>query len=308
MITTGERLQTHRYAIASTIVDPIARRSDIVVAQRWNADRIAKAKELGATVLVYQNLTRAKAPGTDGLYSTALTEEEARKIGALTNNWDKDAGWICLPGSFAYAYQVAEAAIEAAIEANADGVFLDDMNANGPSDDWHRELDFCNAIVGAKLAEHGLISVANMCGTIGEWNLKTEGWVERQFDHFDGGFDEFFVTWPGAQIQPTTYINEALRVMRRQTQRGKFYLATCNGPAAVTDYALALALLNGRGPLRYFATRQGGYGEEAYSRALSDAKKLGRPTSQPGLSRREFEHGEVIVRRTMRTFEIRRFD
>lgn len=304
--TNGIRFS--RYQIATALTDAIKPRDDYFICQWWETTRIAAAKAQGARVLIYQNLTRAHEPNSEtGRYSTGLTLKEAEELGATSTDEDPDSGQICLPGTEGYAALWLERALEKATAAGADGIFCDDLvtpndGASEISDaEWLEQMEACNAAVGPGITGAGLIAVANMAGATGQRNVETEGWLEGQFQYFDGGLDEFFVTWPGGEVQPSNYIEEAIGIMRRQQARGKFYIACSNGAEDVARFALALCLLHTAGGVQFFATPDGDFSKESRYAFYSDAVRLGLPTAEVTYSyatdefSREFEGGAVSV-------------
>lgn len=176
-------------------------------------------------------------------------------------------------------------------------------------EEWLDQMEACNAVVGPGISGAGLLAIANMAGATGQRNAETDGWVERQFQYYDGGFDEFFITWPGETIQPQAFYEESMRVMWRVQRQGKLYLAACNGKAATIEFALGVVLLQTDGNGRYFATADVDYGTQSWPAGLETALKLGAPTAnkiQTGETTwtRQFENGTVEVDFESRTTTI----
>jgi hypothetical protein len=306
-------LGTFRDAIATELTDPIAHPDGFVICQWWQTDRMEAAREVGAKVLIYLNLTRAAEPDSEGRYSTGLTLAEAEALGAATEQVDSDAGTICLPGTAGYAEAWAEAAISRAQEVGADGVMCDDMNApndgySGVSDEeWLDQMQACNEVVGPALSAAGLLGIPNMSGALGQRNLEYDGWVEEQFQYYDGGLDEFFVTFPKGEAQPAYMYEEAMAVMHRQQVAGKLYLASTNtDDDDLRRFALGCCLLHTAGGVYAHGLPAGpDYGKETWDAILEEALALGRPTGEARLTDsgwvRDFRGGSVVVDLTTST-------
>jgi len=270
-----EHLGTFRIAIATT-VSPLTRPDDIVVVQRWRTDLIEAAHELGSRVLVYQNCSRAQEPDTYGNYNSGLTLKQAKALKAATTEVDSDeGGYVCLPGTTGYAKAWAEAAISAAKKVGTEGIFLDDMNVSSgqtsSASTWNAGMEAFNAVAGPMIRAAGLLAIPNMSGCVGQYDLETDGWVEKQFAYYDGGYDEFFYVWPGgATVQPQTYIESALGVMARQTAAGKLYLVHVPGTASVSAALAEVLKTPSIGNVRFF-TEHEGYGSQDWPKALEEA-------------------------------------
>lgn len=300
----GGTLKSARIAIATSLTDAITKPDDYVILHWWETERIAKARELGSKILIYQNLTRAQTPD-EGRYGTALTLAEAEGIGADSEEVDGDAGTICHTNTGGYA-ALALSKIKARLESvEADGVFLDDMNPwneelqggdnNQTEEEWNTELAACNAVVGPGLQAAGFLAVANMGGTVGQANTYSEGWLEEQFAHFSGGVDEFWTTWPEGNNLPEGYVVEAAEVMARQTAEGKLYFACINGTTAQIEFGTALAMLQAQGGnAAVFATPAGpDYGKQSFPTVLEEALALGRALDGMRNYERRYTAGEV---------------
>jgi hypothetical protein len=304
-------LKGHRLAINSVLVDPIVHPDKIVVCQWWDTERMEAALTVGAKVLIYQNMTRAHEPGKDGLYSTGLTLAEAEALEATSETEDPDAGIICFPGKAGYKELWAEKAIARAEEVEADGIFCDDMNLTGVGGSWNQEMEEMNAYVGPAISTAGLLGIANMAGCIGQRNLESPlGWVEEQFAYFDGGLDEFFVTFPGGSTMSDHRIEEAMAVMHRQQQAGKLYLADTNGSETQQRFAIGLCLINTLAGVHFFgvpAESPPNYGKQSWTEDEEDALALGPPTGEPQKTEtgytRQFENGLVTVNIAAKTAE-----
>jgi hypothetical protein len=298
-------LKNHRLAIATTLVDPIVHPDKIVVCQWWHAERIEAAQKVGAKVLIYQNMTRVHEADKFGHYSTGLTIAEAEALGVVSGTEDPDAGMIVYPNENPkYKEQWAEKTIARAKEVGADGILCDDMNSShdGVGEHWDEEVEAMNAYVGPAITAAGLLGIPNMDGCIGQRNLSTGGWLERQFAYFDGGLDEFFVTFPGGSSMSVERIEEAAAVMRRQQFAGKLYLANTNGSEAQQQFALGLCLIFTAGGVHFFGLpgeSPVNYGKESWTTVQEKALALGLPTADPqktatGWSR-QYENGSVSV-------------
>jgi len=311
-----------RYAIASPPsgwIDPVSQPDEIFVTQWWHTAEIAAARALGSKILIYLNLTRAREPSGEGHQNSGLTLKEAESVGAVSGEFDDDAGgWVCKPGTPGDAALWAERAIARAKEVGADGVFLDDMNHRDNTggeltdDQWREQMQHCNEVVGAALQAEGLLAIANLAGATGQRNLETDGWVEDQLQFFSGGFEEFFVTFPNEEVQSTARIEESCSIMHNSQLAGsdKYYIVTVNSNKdEVIRFALACALLETAGKVLFFATPgppEGGtpqspdYRYEKWTEAHEQALKLGKPTQEAllredGVWFRQFQYGYITV-------------
>lgn len=300
-----------------SVVDPLHKHRFIILAGTWKASDVAKIKQAdpNCKVLCYINISRTRAPNQYADYNSALTLAESRS-NQYGVNWDSgvpdsDAGGVIVKPLAAtqYGQFAARRTIERLKGTAWDGVFWDDCNSfapdvhggTGDATTWNAWMETVNKTVAPLMKAAGLLTMANLSGCIGQRNLESKGWEERQFGIYDYGFDEFFLTWGSGALMDQTKINEACRVMRAHPN----YIAVTHS----TTEAMARAGLCAT--LCFGATgfsAQPYAGTEKWWPVYDQAAQLGAPlgpaTNSGGIWTRQFEHGKVTFDQNAKTGQI----
>ena len=295
-----------------------ARRDAVIVVQGfWRRGQIAAIRRANprCQILVYQNISRTAEPDAEGRYNSALTRAEAEERGWATGVQDAADPFLEFVrpvdaagyGRLALERMLAKLSESEREGARVDGIFLDDDNSFAPeveggdpgsgAEVWNAWMEEVNRVVGPGLADRGYISMANLSGAIGQRNLESGGWEERQFRWFDYVFDENTGYFPDATPQPQEYVDEAFRLAGAARTAGTIYVASVpdGGDEAKAAFGTAFVLMQDPG----HAAKAPGQGDaEPWYPVYDRARRLGQPTGAPkqagpGVWTREFEHGSV---------------
>lgn len=300
-----------------TLATSAARDDWITLQGEWRSTDYAaiRAANPNCKILLYKNLTRLadavgpdrstcvlKSVGAANGWNSAVVDSDVTANGVIWNGTDV-AGYAaaCLAG---IDEQIARFPL-----LEWDGMFMDDMNRLSDGADplgdahWRTQMTELNRIVCDGLRDRGLLSFANMSGCAGESNFLTAGWVGEQFDHYDGGVDEFFITFPGGTFTAQAHMDNVCRLVRSAQERGKWYIGMVPSDSeAVHTFAAAVLLVFSRGlvglhahPVALSFAR-----EDWYVNLHDRSKLLGRPVGEAFLTaearwQREFELGLVEV-------------
>lgn len=304
-----------------------AGRDEFIVLQGfWRRAEIAEINKANPAVklLVYKNLSRYSDVDAFGNYNSCVTSQEAAFGGGFdwTSSYtDSDYGKHILnpvPGTGddygRWCGQRAVAQLEASRQAGypVDGVFFDDVNSSHDGNpccraDWDQWMQDADREVGAYLKARGYLSMANLDGAPGQWNLQTGGWDERQLPFFDAVHSEFTSVWPSCGAQAQTFVNESFRLMGVAAQLGTIYVpneaAGCGEQA--NTFSLGMCLVKAAG----WCSKGDGVGNTTWwFPSFDKANGLGDPTGPPVLSggvwMRGFQNGTVRVDLNARTATI----
>jgi hypothetical protein len=306
-----------------------AGRDDAIVVQGfWRRGQIAAIRRANprCRILVYQNISRTAVPDAEGRYNSALTRAEAEARGWATGQEDRSDPFLEFVkptdavgyGRLALKRMLAKLRESARAGARVDGVFLDDDNSFAPSveggepgssaEAWNAWMEGVNRVVGPGLAARGYRTMANLSGAIGQRNLESGGWEERQFRWFDYVFDEYTGYWPDATPQPQEYVDEAFRLARAARAGGTSYVASVpdGGDEAKAAFGAAFVLMQDR---THAAKAPGRGDSEPWYPVYDQARRLGKPLAAPkrtgpGVWTRQFEHGSVRLDLRARSGEI----
>jgi hypothetical protein len=326
-----------------------AARSEYIVLQGfWRRAEIAEinATNPNAKILIYANATRTAAPDTVGNYSTCVTRAEAQARGWNSGVRDWGESWMNLVdpsysdgsstatdyANFCLARLKERLAQSALAGYPVDGVFLDDTNSyssgvqgglpdadgNGTVDPnnrgvdaayWNAWMQQVNSILGPGLRAGGYVAVPNLSASLGERNLESGGWEERQFDFFDGIFTEFSTLWPGGTPISQPYVNEFFRLT--QVAQAKRVVMISGEPQDTSTearqaFGLGICLVQTEG---YCSKSTGAGNADAWYPVYDRAEALGQPTASAtspssGAWTRQFQHGSVRIDLNARTATI----
>lgn len=280
----------------------------ITLAGTWKAADVApiKAANPDCRVLCYLNASRCGLPDARGDYNSVVSLPEAHAHGWDSGVADGDAGGhIAQPTDPAgYAELAADRTVQRLAGTGFDGVFLDDCNSHSPDVQggtgdatvWDSWMERVNESLGAALRSAGLVTVANLSGCIGQRNLESGGWEERQFDHFDYGFDEFFLTWPSGEYMAEPFVDEAFRLMRDKGGRYIAHSTVLAADRAEIDVGLAAALIAGcEFSVQPDSGQEPSWAVAAYARARALGAPTGAAVEDGGAWTRPFEHGTATL-------------
>jgi hypothetical protein len=313
-----------------------AGRDEFIVLQGfWRRSEIQQINNAnpGVKLLIYKNVSRYQAPDAFGNYNSCLTASQASS-NPFGVDWssivsDADSGGnIVKPvagtgeeyGQWCLDRLKAQLQASQAAGFPVDGIFLDDDNSyapgvdggypdanlNGTADNqpqgadaaaWNAWMEAANSVIGPGLTAAGYVSVPNLDAAIGERNLESGGWDERQLGYFPAVFAEFTAFWPGGGLQPQSFVNETFRLMGlAQAQHTIFVGSETNLPESQMNFTLGMLLIKTEG----FASFGAGQGNvENWFSAYDRARALGQPTGpatspSPGVWTRQFASGGTV--------------
>lgn len=272
----------------------------VVILHAWRtAERdTIRGVDPSALLLVYRNLTRAARPVETYTRwgeraATGLTLAEATTGGWASRTRDGDAGVdavVTLIDRAGYAEAWIEHVLDVVEETAGvggwDGVFLDDIvpASDGTPDvpAWEPAQAALLATVGPALRLHGLLAVANMCGTWGQYRSVADPLLR----YLDGGYDEYFATWPGNPVdreQGYAQAGDSFAAQAACLAQGKLHIAaspvTNGSDVATAEYIFHMALLGTDQSARSsWAAWHGAYDPPpVVPPGLPDAARLGVP-------------------------------
>jgi Hypothetical glycosyl hydrolase family 15 len=313
-----------------------AGRDEFIVLQGfWRRSEIQQISNAnpGVKLLIYKNVSRYQAPDAFGNYNSCLTASQASSnpFGVDWSSTVSDAdsgGNIVKPvagtgdeyGRWCLDRLKAQLQASQAAGFPVDGIFLDDDNSyapgvdggypdanlNGTADNqprgadaaaWNAWMEAANSVIGPGLTAAGYVPVPNLDAAIGERNLESGGWDERQLGYFPAVFAEFTAFWPGGGLQPQSFLNETFRLMGlAQAQHTIFVGSETNLSESQMNVTLGMLLIKTEG----FASFGAGQGNvENWFPSYDRAKALGQPTGPatspgPGVWTRQFASGGTV--------------
>jgi hypothetical protein len=306
-----------------------AKRDAVIVLQGfWRHDAIDAIREANpdCRILIYQNISRTAEPDAEGRYNSALSRAEAQEHGWASETQDGQEPWLHYVepndatgyGEFALERMLAKLEESERAGRPVDGIFLDDDNSfaadvqggdpTSTPEQWDAWMQGVNEIVGPGLRERGYEVMANLSGALGQRNLDSGGWEERQFEHFDYVFDEFTAWWADGAPQPQRNVDEAFRLAGVARDQGTVYVASVPDADDEAKAAFGLAMVLVQAPESGAKAPGRGDGEpwyDVYDRALALGKPVGdAEETDPGVWERDFEHGSVTLDLHERTARI----
>jgi hypothetical protein len=318
-------------AAASADFSRTADRSQVVVLQQWESDKVRalKAANPGVKVLMYRNLSGMSRADRWGHTGTGVTTQDAEghpewylrnTSGNRFTFKDYTYVWAADIGLRSFQERWLANTTARLKEADWDGVLVDDTNptimyhydvgavAKYPSDAaYSAATGSALAYIGPRLRAQGALVVPNF----GTWRLYTDtvgGWLK----YVSGGMEEHFTKWGSSpsegHITGAEWDNQ-LKLLKQTQAIGKLFLGVSHsslGDAAAARYGWATTLLAADGSATFGLhddyTHETWFPEYRYD--------LGAPAGREsagadGVHRRVFKRGLVLVNPTKGSVRVR---
>lgn len=275
-----------------------------------------KAANPNVKVLCYVNMTRIYTGGASLPYGNAIWGRAQRPqydSGIVDADSGGNIAKIDVAGYGADAVTTLTSRFGSTLW---DGILLDDMNAisdgYGTDAAWRTTMQNVNSVVGPGLKANmpNKLFMPNMSGDAGQYDLQTGGWVETQWNYYDGGLDEFWATWPGAANRPQNLMDHSFGLLGRIAAKNKYYLVDSIGNESQALFAMCGCLMQTQGKVTFYSTANNLYNSEQWFANVHDrARQLGKATGAKftiGTNnwRRNFERGYATCNVSSRVGQI----
>jgi hypothetical protein len=318
-------------AAASADFSRTADRSQVVVLQQWESDKVRalKAANPGVKVLMYRNLSGMSRADRWGHTGTGVTTQDAEShpewylrntSGDRFTFKDYTYVWAADIGLRSFQERWLANVSARLEEADWDGVLVDDTNptimyhydvgavAKYPSDAaYSAATGSALAYIGPRLRAQGALVIPNF----GTWRLYTEtvgGWLK----YVSGGMEEHFTKWGSSPAEghiTGLEWDSQLKMLKQVQAMGRLFLGVSHSSRndeAAARYGWATTLLAADGSATFGVhddyTHETWFPEYGYDLGAPAGKES---ANADGIHRRVFKRGLVLVNPTKGSVRVR---